>query len=403
MDKRKILLITSVFLPEPVVSANLMYDLACELSKNHEVCVICPPATRPMGFKMEKRNFGTNKFKLLEVPSFTYPQSKLYGRFKESYSLGHQIRKYIKHHHEEFDLILNGAWPLAGQFVIAKTAKKYKIPYISTVQDIYPESITSHINNKLVSNLALKLLFPIDKYILKNAVKIHTISDKMVEYLSKTRDIDQNKFFFVKNWQDEKIFIDFNDLNNKKNHSNFFTFMYMGNVGPLAGLELVINSFSKANLSNARLIIAGDGSVKQSLKEYVKQNQIRNIEFWDVPSGQVPMIQSHADVMLLPIKKGYSATSIPSKLPAYMFSKKPILACVDKESDTARSIELSGSGWIVEPENCEKLTEAMIKAVNSDNILLQEMGQKGYDFSIKYFSKSENLKKYITEINKLFQ
>jgi hypothetical protein len=42
-----ILLVTAVFPPEPVVSANLSFDIAGELAKKHEVTVISPKPTRP--------------------------------------------------------------------------------------------------------------------------------------------------------------------------------------------------------------------------------------------------------------------------------------------------------------------------------------------------------------------
>ena len=50
-------------------------------------------------------------------------------------------------------------------------------------------------------------LSPIDKYTLFHAARIHTISEKMVEYLSTTRNIARDKFIVVRNWQNEDSFI----------------------------------------------------------------------------------------------------------------------------------------------------------------------------------------------------
>ena len=54
---------------------------------------------------------------------------------------------------------------------------------------------------------------------------------------------------------------------------------------------------------NARLIIAGSGSMKNKLQENSKSLNQNTIEFWDVPDGAVPDIQDQADILLLPIKK----------------------------------------------------------------------------------------------------
>ena len=46
----KILIISAVFPPEPVVSAQISYDLAENLCKQNEVTVLCPKPTRPFGY-----------------------------------------------------------------------------------------------------------------------------------------------------------------------------------------------------------------------------------------------------------------------------------------------------------------------------------------------------------------
>ena len=120
--------------------------------------------------------------------------------------------------------------------------------------------------------------------------------------------------------------------------------MYLGNIGPLAGIEVLFDAFAKADLKNARLVIAGSGPTKADLQQKSKRYSC-NIEFWEVPAGKVPETQAQADVMLLPVKKGFANSSVPSKLIAYMFSAKPIIASVDAESDTAECITTSGAGW----------------------------------------------------------
>ena len=136
-----------------------------------------------------------------------------------------------------------------------------------------------------------------------------------------------------------------------------FTYMYMGNVGPLAGIEVLFDAFSKAGLKDARLIIAGSGPAKDSLQKKAASYSQR-IEFWEVPSGKVPEVQAQADVMLLPVRKGYAKYSVPSKLPAYMFSAKPVIASVDEDSDTALCIVESGAGWRIAPEDVTALSVA---------------------------------------------
>jgi glycosyltransferase involved in cell wall biosynthesis len=99
-----------------------------------------------------------------------------------------------------------------------------------------------------------------------------------------------------------------------------------------------------------------------------------------------------ADVMCLPVKKGFAMSSIPSKLPAYMFSAKPVLASVDAESDTARCIKDCNAGWVCEPENVEQIFNLMQKIVGLNKEELNIMGNSGREYAVKEFSRTENLK-----------
>lgn len=385
-------MVAAVFPPEPVVAANLYADLAKDLSKSFKVTVIRPYPTRPFGFKMPKNDFIDPAYNIITADSFNSPKSTFLGRMKESWSFGKYTKNYIKKNYKEIDLIYNGAWPLFGKWFVAKTAKKYGIPFITVVQDIYPESITSKLPSiPGIKKLVNLTLMPIDRFILKKSSGVHAISPDMKNYLSKTRHLQDEKVFVVRNWQDHTKFGEVSTLPSKDN--KVFTFMYLGNIGPLAGLEVVLDAMRLINQDKYkfRVVIAGSGSVKENLRAKAKVLNILNIEFWDVPGGKVAETQDKADIMLLPVKRGFAKSSIPSKLPAYMFSARPILASVDAGSDTAISILLPEAGWVVEPENPEKVAVAMMKAMDTPIHILEQQGMNGREYAIKHFSKASNL------------
>lgn len=395
--KDKVVIITGVFYPEPVVSAGLMKDLAMELANGYEVTVLRPKPSRPMGFVMPEYSYEQFPFEVIELDSYTHPASSLSGRFRESYSMGKLCVKYIEDHHEELRFVYNGPWHLVGRHMVSKRCLKYGIPYITPVQDVYPESISAKLPNvPLLKGLVNKMLMPSDKFLLGNAAKIHTISDKMVDYLSRTRKIPREKFFVVRNWQDESTFVEYSKKQ-RQTEKGQFTFMYLGNVGPLAGVDVLFEALRKSGLNDTRLVVAGSGSAKQNLMEKAKEYNDCNIDFWEVPAGEVPATQDKADVMVLPVKKGFAMSSIPSKLPAYMFSAKPVLASVDMESDTALCIRESDAGWVAMPEDVDSIAAAMKLAYSSSKEEMMAKGQRGFDYAIENFSKQQNLKKLTDE------
>ena len=391
-----ILLITAVYPPEPVVSARLSCDLYHALKeKDHEVKVLHPQPTRPNGFDFGSSiDSGADE---IIVDSYTCPQSSLTGRVKESFSFGKACSKYIAKHHEEIALIYANAWPMGSQYRLVKAAKKYGIPVVMHIQDVYPESLTNKMPS-LVGGVLRSLILPMDKFILRNSDKVIAISEKMKNYLCKTRGIDAEKVSVVINWQDETEFLNYEKSAVHEVHEQF-TFMYMGNIGPVAGVDLLIDAFEIAHIDNARLVIAGSGSMKVSLQNKAKDNP--NIEFWDVPNGKVPEIQAKANVMMLPIKKGAASSSIPSKLPAYMFSAKPIIGSMDQDSDTANAIIAAESGYIVEPEDKERLAETMSVMAAKDKNELEAMGKNGQKYALEHFSKMSNLQKLVKTIEEI--
>ncbi len=389
-----ILIISAVFFPEPVVSAKLSEDIATSLAEENNVTVLSPMPTRPFGFVFKDENKPFDKFKLVRLRSYTCPKSKALGRLRESYSFGLACKKYISRNFKDIDLIYMNSWPMFSQFVIMKMAIKHDIKVITHVQDVYPESLS----NKLpkFSSVLNFIFMPIDKFVLKNSYRVIAISSKMKNLLAKTRELTESKIEVVQNWQDEELFTNY--LQTKKKNSNLLTFMYLGNIGPIAGIDLLLEAFSKANLNNSRLVIAGSGSKKEALQRNALELNPNTIEFWDVPEGKVPEIQGQADVMLLPIKKGAASSSIPSKLPAYMFSKKPIISCVDADSDTALAIKSSSCGWVLPPGNVDALTLKIKEIGKMTHVELLKTGINGFNFAYNNFSKKSNLKRLVSII-----
>lgn len=393
---KKILIISAVFPPEPVVSAQISYALAAELSKSNIVTVLCPQPTRPLGFNFEIIT-TRHPFHKVVLDSYTCAESRLLGRVRESYSFGKACRQYIETNYQNIEVIYMNAWPLLGQIFIVRAATKYKIKIISHVQDIYPESFTLKMPFFL-KGLIQKILLPFDKYVLSNSTHVIAISNNMKRYLVETRKLKEGDISVIANWQNETDFIDFKIDEDHKSISDNFIFMYLGNIGPVAGIEFLIECFAGAKLESAKLVVAGSGSTKKQCQNISLNYLDSKIEFWDVPDGQVPKIQSIADVMLLPVKKGAALSSIPSKLPAYMFSKKPIMACVDAGSDTAETIIQAGCGWVIEPENKVQLIKLFKIVFSETEESKVEKGENGFAFAMQRFSKRANLKKIINLI-----
>ena len=186
-----ILIATALFPPEPVVSANLSFDIALALAVNDEVVVLSPKPSRPYGMVFDKEGMSNEPFKHVVLNSYVHPQSDIFGRLKESYSLGSYLEEYIANNYEKISVIYANIWPLFSQKLLLKAALKYNIPVILHIQDIYPESLSEKI--RVFGKLINKFYLPMDKKNLQSAFRIVTISEQMKKYLSSTRSISEDK------------------------------------------------------------------------------------------------------------------------------------------------------------------------------------------------------------------
>lgn len=391
-----ILIVTAVFPPEPVVSANLSFDIANALAVKEEVTVISPPPTRPFGMTfnkdMESKEYP---FEHIVLDTYTCPKSRLMGRAKESYSLGIATRKYIEANHQNIEVIYANTWPLFAQKYLAESASEYNIPLVLHIQDIYPETISEKI--PFAGSMINKLLLPVDRGILRNSTKIITISYKMREYLIESRHLKEDKISVVRNWQDDDIFIEYKDQNEPQKNE-LFTFMYLGSISPSAGVDLLIHAFGKADLKDARLIIAGGGSDKEKCMTIAKGYHDKNIQFDEVSGKEVPGMQAKADVLMLPLKKGVAKIALPSKLTAYMLSAKPVIASIDMDSEPANIIRDNGCGVVVEPENEQELVRSMREMLQKSSDELSKMGEQSFTYAKEHLSRKHNLAKIVTII-----
>jgi len=383
-----ILIVSAVFSPEPVVSAQMAHNLAQHLSAEMNITVVCPRPTRPYGTGFLNQNSEDVPFEVKNVISYTHPGSSFIGRMIESISYGRTTRKVIRERYSEISIVYANTWPLFAQFAVTRACKKLNIPLVLHVQDIYPETLTDRLG--LIGPLVKALLMPLEKYVMNNVTAIVAIGNKMAEYLTSSRGINKNKITVVYNWQDESRF---KEPEHIRQAEPGVTYMYLGSLSPSANIEAVIEAFGDAGLSDSTLVIAGSGNSKQSCINAASVYPNADIRFVNAPSDKVPELLASADVHILPLKKGTGKYSIPSKLAGYMMSSKPVLAFIDTESDTADIIKNAECGWIVPSGNIQALTMKMQEIRSLPETSLAVPGQSGRAYALKHLSKAVNLEK----------
>lgn len=397
----RILIVASVFPPDAVTSAYLNVDLAKALSRTDKVTVIRPFPSRPKGVTYTEKDIPHyDSFETVFVDSYRCPSSRIFGRFRESISFGQTCKIYIKEHHKEIDFIYNHSWHLFGYYMAAKTAVRYSIPYMTVVQDIYPESLfTSRNLPGFIQKLIMKTLGRLDRYTLRNAARVRTISEEMRSYLIRTRNLDEKKVFAVDNWQDDSNHY-YQPLDANKQS---FVIEYLGSINSHSNVDLIIRAFAKAQLQNAELRIYGGGNKKEECVQLVQDLGLGNVRFDYVQRDDVPKVQAEASVLVLALSKGNGAFSLPSKVTSYMLSGRPIIASVDVESATTRYIQKAVCGLAVRPADEDALAQAFSELYSMPQEKLNKMGSNARQFAETHLTRDYNLNIVVNQIKDIIQ
>jgi glycosyltransferase involved in cell wall biosynthesis len=265
------------------------------------------------------------------------------------------------------------------------------------VMDLYPESMLPKLPGAL-RGAAAAALTRLDRWIANQAATVVTISERMRRTYVQSRHVPREKVIIVNNWQDDQLFAELPQRSAACARFEVpeapFTFTYLGNIGPVAGVDLLIRSFCRARLNHAQLLIIGGGSAKPANVSLARELGAANVRFIsDADARNVPLLQSMAHVCLLPVRKGAAMSSIPSKVMSYMFSARPILAALDAKSDIARVIAEAGCGWIGEPEDVAALAAKMRDLAVMPLQELESLGQRGRSYALAHYSKGAGARK----------
>lgn len=189
-----------------------------------------------------------------------------------------------------------------------KIAKKFGIPCICEVRDLWPESIVAYGSLKRNSVIA-KFLYLGEKWIYKNADSVIMTWEGGKQYIIDQgwdKQIDLNKIkhisngviidSFDKNSQDHVTIDSDLDDNNFKNLVYAGSIRKVNNLGLLLDTAKIIQNYDQ----KIRFLIYGSGDEKEMLENRCKEENINNVVFKGrVEKKMIPSIlkRSHANIL----------------------------------------------------------------------------------------------------------
>lgn len=265
---------------------------------------------------------------------------------------------------------------VAPPFEIGLLGILYKVirggKFIYHIQDLQIDAAQDFALIK--SKIILQFFFFIERFILKNADWISTISAGMQQKvkLKCNREIilfpnwvNTRMFFPIQNKADIKIKFGFNALDK--------IILYSGAIGHKQGLEAILFAAkSLQSLPHLKFAICGSGPYKPNLIKLMEDLQLKNVVFLPLqPFSSFNAFLNMADLHLVIQKKFSGDLFLPSKLgPIFSVGGVAIVTAL-KDTSLFNMINIDNTGILIEPENAEELVNAI---KNYDEQQLKTMG-----------------------------
>ena len=403
----KIVIVSAVFPPEPVVTAQTSFQIADELFHHgHQVTVLSPFPNRPDGrlFKGYRRSLYRREsmgFSVIRCFSFLSRKSTMGSRLLENLGFaitGSGCLLLLPRP----DVIYMNTWGIFSPGMVSAVAWFRGIPVAVSIQDIYPESLSQQ---KRISahSIVFKVLRAIDRSIAHSAKALIVISDQFCETYRVDRGVPAERIHVLQNWgETSSVNVDSRGaygLRQKYGILDQTTLaVYAGNIGAAAGVETAIRAFEYLwNDENICLLIAGVGSSLRACQQLVEEKGLQDRIFFHTPwpKKDTGIVLGAADVLLLPTQGEQSLVSVPSKLISYMLSGRPVLAMVLGNSETAKLIIKANAGWVIPPDDPVRTAAALKVIAASAPEDVRAAGARGLDYALCHLTREANLPRMI--------
>lgn len=371
---KSILILDAYFEPENISFTHLEKDLIEGfINEGMTVRVICPTPTRNISDdiyqeykhkKYEERFGGKFIIKRFWAPrEGKNPLIRAFRYFWCNFRTMHLGKK-----EQNIDFVFSNSTPPTQGLIAGKIAKKKNVPFIYSLQDIFPDSlVTTGLTKK--NSILWKIGRRIEKETYKCANQIIVISDAMKHNLI-AKKVENVKISMITNWIDlaavKPVSREDNPLFDTLGISrDSFIVVYAGNMGEAQNAISIVKVAELIDDKDILFVLFGAGKDYEYIKEYILKKSLNNIILNPLlPQSYVPYVYSLGNLSIVTCKKGVGKSGMPSKVWSIMACNIAIAALFDTNSDLNQLLVKTNAGICVEPDNLAEMANRIIDVKN---------------------------------------
>jgi len=389
----KILIVSQYFWPEDFKVNDVAFDL---VKRGHDVTVLTGKPNYPKGkfYKgygfFSKRKEAINGVKIIRSPIIprgkggklslilNYISFIFFAYFTSLFRIKKGYNIIFSHLTSPLTSALPAIW----------IKKRFKIPLVIWVLDLWPESVsaTTNIKNKQIYSILHKIV----RYIYRKSDSVLVSSRSFFSSVEEKID-DPSKIGYFPNWA-EDIFTGTETISYQlPEFPQGFNIMFAGNIGDAQDFESIVAVAEKIQGKKVNFVIVGDGRKFNWLRNEIEEKKLENIKLLGRhPLKSMPLFFAKADAMLVTLKdEPIFRLTVPAKIQAYMASGKIILGMINGEANAM--INESGCGYAVAAGDYSSLAEKIAFLKETGDSERKQMERSAVDYYRDNFEKTSLL------------
>ncbi|UPK68790.1 WcaI family glycosyltransferase [Chitinophaga filiformis] len=256
--------------------------------------------------------------------------------------------------------------------------------FLYHIQDLQIEAARDL--NMLSSPFLIRSLLRLERYILRHADIVSSISDGMMK---KVQEKTGQQVTFLPNWVDVAFF---HPLENRDQIKKAYGFaaadkiiLYAGAIGEKQGLEAILQvaGMMKSDV-HVKFLICGAGPYREQLRQQVAKLELHNIHFRDPePFDRFNQLLNMADVHLVIQKAGAGDLVMPSKLTTILAVGGLAVVTANEHTSLHSIVKENNIGIVTDAENPEALKEGICLAINKTQ---EHITRNAREYALNYLA-----------------
>ncbi len=391
----RVLFLNRAFPPDVEATGQYLFELAEDLSRDHEVTVLCglPNFGTLPGRVFPYRCERNGRVRIWRASGTRLPKSVPVARVVNQASF-FAMAALAARRLPVADVVVSLTDPPFLGLLALHLKRRWRVPFIYYCEDIYPD-VAQAVG--MAPGPLAAAFSRVQARILAGADRVVALADDMAARLA-SKGVEAGRLAVIRNWADTEAVYPIkheNGFRARQALDGNFVAMYSGNFGYAWDLDAVLDAAAiLRERADILFLLIGDGSIRARIEMRVREERLSNVRLLPYePRESLAESLSGADLHLVPLRPGVSGTIVPSKIYGILASGTPMVALAEPGSEAARVVEAHGCGWCGSPGDAASLAESVVSAAQARSCLAS-MGERGRAAAQRLYGRRRQTRRF---------